>query len=140
MRPPWRPRISPRFGNSANSFSRVRADRLAADFKVLVDRQVREDASLLRHVTETAAHDRMGGLSRDILVLEHDTAAALFNQADNGAKGRRLAGAIASEQRDNLALADLERDVEQDVRGTVITVEPLDRELHAGAPSRWRAS
>ena len=37
-------------------------------------------------------------------------------------------------------LADLERDVEQDMRGAIMAVERLDRELHDGAPSRWRAS
>ena len=78
----------------------------------------------------------MGRLTRDIPALEHDAAGALRDQPDDGAKGGGLAGAVAPQQRDHLAVADLERDVEQDVSGTVMTVEPLDRELHAGAPSR----
>src|ERR1700704_6738845 len=119
---------------------RVRPDRLTANLKIFIDREVREDAPLLRHIAEPAAHDRMGRLIRNIPALEHDAAGALLDQADDGTKGRGLAGAVAPEQRDHLAIADFKRDIEQDVRGTVMTVEPLDRELHAPAPSRWRAS
>ena len=53
------------------------------------------------------------------------------DQADDGAKGRGLAGAVAPEQRDHLALADLERNIEQDMGRAVIAVEVFDRELHA---------
>jgi hypothetical protein len=37
-------------------------------------------------------------------------------------------------------LADFERDIEQDMRRTVKAVEIGDLQLHAPAPSRWRAS
>ena len=40
----------------------------------------------------------------------------------------------------HLALADFERDIEQDMRRAVIAVEIRDLQLHAPAPSRWRAS
>ena len=145
MRPPGRLRISARFGNSVNSFSRVQCGafglhRLAADFEIFVDREIGEDAPLFRHIAEAAADDRMGRLIRDVLALEHDAAAALRDQPDDGAKGGGLAGAVAPEQCDHLALADLERDVEQDVGGAVMAVEILNAELHDGAPSRWRAS
>ena len=40
----------------------------------------------------------------------------------------------------DLAFADLERDIEQDMRRAVKTVEIRDLQLHAPAPSRWRAS
>ncbi len=43
-------------------------------------------------------------------------------------------------QRHDLAIADLECDVEQDVSRPVVTVEILNGELHVDAPSRWRAS
>ncbi len=128
-----------------NSFSRVQcgalaAHRLTADFEIFVDREIGKDAPLFRHVTEPAADDGMGRLIRDVPALEHDAAGAAFDQPDDGAEGSGLAGAVAPEQRDHLALADLERDVEQDVGGAVMAVEPFDRELHDGAPSRWRAS
>ena len=58
---------------------------------------------------------------------------ALLDKTDDGAKGRRLAGAVAPEQRHDLALADLERNIEQDMRGAVMAVEIFDRELHAGS-------
>jgi len=53
MRPPGRLRISPRFGNSVNSFfaspvRRVGSLRLLADLKVFLDRQIRENPALLR--------------------------------------------------------------------------------------------
>ena len=124
----------------ARPVRRVRPLRLAADFEIFLDRQVGEDAPLLRHVAEPAAHDRMRRLARDVLAFEHDAARALLDQADDGAEGRRLAGAVAPEQRDHLALADLERDVEQDMRGAVIAVEILDLSFMRRAPSRWRAS
>ena len=128
-----------------NSFSRVQCGafgplRLAADFEIFLDRQIREDAPLFRHVAEPAAHDRMRRLARDVLALEHDAARAVLDQADDGAEGGRLAGAVAPEQRHHLALADLERDIEQDMRRAVKTVEIRDLQLHAPAPSRWRAS
>ncbi len=119
---------------------RVRPHRLAAYLEVFIHSQVGEDAPLFRHVTKPAADDRVRRLRRDVPTLEHDAAAALLDQTDDGAKSRRLAGAIASKQRDDFALADFKRDVEQDVSGAVIAVEPLDQELHTPAPSRWRAS
>ena len=115
---------------------RVRPDRLAADFEILIDRQIREDAAFFRHIAEAAADDRMGRLVRDVLALEHDSAGALRHQSDDGAEGGGLAGAVAPQQCDHLALSDFEPDIEQDVGGTVMTVEILNAELHEGAPSR----
>src|ERR1700674_1690972 len=106
---------------------RVRSHRLTADLKVFLDRQVREDATLLGHVAQARAHDRMGRLIRNIFALEDDAPGALLDQTDDGAEGRGLASAITSKQRHDLAIADSERDVEQDMGGTVIAVEPLDR-------------
>src|SRR5205807_5751042 len=103
-------------------------------------RQVRKNAPLFRHVAEPAADDRVGRLSGYVRTLEHDAAGALLDQADDGTKGRRLTGTISPEQRDHFAVADVERDVEQDVRGAIMTVEPPDRELHAPGPSRCRIS
>ena len=37
-------------------------------------------------------------------------------------------------------IADLKPDIEQDMSRAIMAIEPLDRELHIGAPSRWRAS
>src|SRR4051812_38987410 len=118
----------------------MRPRRLAADLEVFIHREVGEDAPLLRHIAEAAACDRMGRLIRYILAFEHDTSGTLPDQTDDGTKGGGFAGAIAPEQRDHLALADFKADIEQDMRRAVIAVEPLDRELHAGAPSRWRGS
>src|SRR5712672_3152945 len=70
---------------------------------------------LIRHIAEPAAHDRMGRLIRNIVALEQDAAGALLDQTDDRTKGRGFAGAITPEQRHDLAIVDLECDVEQDV-------------------------
>jgi hypothetical protein len=75
-----------------------------------------------------------------IHTLELDPPGALLDQADNGTERRRLAGAVAAEQRDDLAIADLERDIEQDMRRAIMAVEVLNGELHAESPLGWRAS
>ena len=115
-----------------NNFSRVhcgalRPRRLAADLEIFVDGQVGKNAALFRHIAEPAAHDRMGRLIRNVPALEHDAAAALRDQADDGAEGGGFSGAVAPEQCDHLAVADLERDVEQDVRRAVMAVEIVHR-------------
>ena len=107
----------------ARPVRRVRPRRLTADFEVFVDGQIRKNAALFRYIAEPAAHDGVGRLVRNIPALEHDAAAALRDQADDGAEGGGFAGAVAPEQRDHLAVADLERDVEQDVRRAVMAVE-----------------
>ena len=47
---------------------------------------------------------------------------------------------IVYDPTNHLAVRYVKRNIEQDMRGAVITVEPFDREFHEGAPSRWRAS
>src|SRR5262249_53076450 len=123
----------------ARPVRRVRPDGLAADLEILLDRQLGEDAPLLGHIAEAAPRDLMGRRTRDVLALEHDLANTLFNEADDRTEGRRLAGAVAPEQRNHLAAIDLEADIEQDVRRAVMAVEVGDAELHAPAPSRWWA-
>ena len=116
--PPGRSGISPRLGNSANSFSGVHdgaalpsgkcARRLAADLEILQHRQVGEDAPVLRHEAEPAARDL-------------DTASAARCRRRRSAPcrarrairpmmrlhGGRLAGAVAAHQRHHLAAPDL---------------------------------
>ena len=67
--------------------------------------------------------------------------------AHDGAQRGRLARAVAADQADDLALADLERDAAQDVAGLDVDVDALDREHQAGSGSRpitvsttWRFS
>src|SRR6185312_9302332 len=105
--------------------------RLAADFQILFHGEIGEDPPLLRHITKARTHDLVRRRARDIPALEHDAAAALLDETHDRAKCRRLAGAVAAEQRHDLAFADLERDVEQDMRGPVMAVEVFDAELHA---------
>jgi len=61
--------------------------------------------------------------------LEHDPPGTILHQAYDGTEGGRFAGAVAAEQRDHFALADFERDIEQDVRRSVEAVEVFDLEF-----------
>ena len=47
-----------------------------------------------------------------------------------------LPAPLRPKQRHHLALADFERDIEQDMRRAIKTVEIGDLQLHAPAPSR----
>ncbi len=114
---------------------RVRSLRLTTDLEILVHREVGEDAPLLRHIAEPVADNLVSGLVRHIPALERDAAAALLNQANDRAEGRGFAGAVAPQQGHDFAGADGEFDVKEDVGRPVMAVEPLDRELHAEAPS-----
>src|ERR1700726_3063045 len=118
----------------------IGAHRLGTNLEIFLNPQGRKDAPPFPPITETPAGGRQRRLSRNILALEYDAAGALRDQADDRAERRGLAGAVAPEQRHHFAVADLERDVEQDVGRAIMAVEPLDHELHALAPSRWRAS
>ena len=102
--------------------------------EILLHRQIGEDPPLLRHVTKARTHDLVRRRARDIPAFEHDAAGALLDETHDRAEGRRLAGAVAAEQRHDLAVADLERDVEQDMRGPIMAVEVFDTELHADSP------
>jgi hypothetical protein len=75
---------------------------------VVVDRHVREEGVLLEdHVHGPAVR----GHRRDVVSLQHDPALVRPLEARDHAQGRRLAAPARPEQREELALGDLERDV-----------------------------
>ena len=57
-------------------------------------------------------------------------------QSDDGTQGRRLAGAVAAEQRDNRAFGDVQRDAVKDVAGAVKSVDAVDDEHDFSLPRR----
>src|SRR2546421_2268257 len=124
----------------AGPVRRVGTLGLAADFEIFLDRQIRKDAPLFRDIAEPAAHDRVRWLARDIPALEDDAAGTVFDETDDGAERGGFAGAVTTKQGYDFALTYLERDIEQDMRGAIKTVEVWDLELHADSPSRWRES
>ena len=60
------------------------------------------------------------------------------DKAEDRAKRRRLARAVAADQRDRFARGDVQRDVEQHVRLAVGGVESCDRELELRVTARLR--
>ena len=69
---------------------------------------------------------------RDVLAVETHSAAR-HCQAHEAPEQRRLAGAIAADERDDLAWGDIERDAEERLRAAVEGVEPGDLEPAARA-------
>src|ERR1700729_2335809 len=54
----------------------VRARGLPADLQILLDRQIGEDATVLRHVAEPARHDLIRRALRNVLAIKEDRPAA----------------------------------------------------------------
>ena len=99
--------------------------RLSVPFgeaQVLVDRQRREDITILRDVPHTTADDPVRPGVLDVVSRELDRAPA-FDEPHEGSKGRRLADAVSAEQRRDAAVGHVERDPLQDVRLTEIDVQ-----------------
>src|SRR5262249_30355586 len=107
---------------------------LATDLEIFLDCESGEDASFLGYITQAATHDLVGRPVRHVSAFEQDAAGALLDQADDGAKGRGFAGTVTPQQSDNLAVADLNCDVEQDMGAPIEAVEVGDAELHSDSP------
>src|ERR1700727_2409351 len=107
----------------------VRTRGLPADLQIFLDRQIGEDATVLRYIAEPAPHDLVSGALRNVLAIEYDRAAAPSHKTQDGAERRGLARAVAAKQRDRLAGGDLQRHVEQHLRSAIGRVESCDREL-----------
>ena len=76
----------------------------AAELEVLGDRHAGEQAAALRHVAETEARDLGRGQPGEIGAVEADLAGRGRRDADQRLQQRRLAGAVAAEQRHDLVL------------------------------------
>ena len=82
--------------------------------QVLLHRQRREDAALLGAVADAHPRDLERATGDGFLAAEADRSRALLHQADDRPQGRRLAGAIAADERQQFALPHLEADTVQD--------------------------
>ena len=108
-----------------------------ADFQrerhVLGNRHMRPDRVGLEHHADVAdvgrRHDAAAG-RRDRLARDSDLAAVGVLEAGNAPQGRRLAATRGAEQRHELALRDLERDVRDDLVGAVDLDQAFDRDAH----------
>ena len=118
-----------------------------AQLEVLEHGHRGEELAALRHVGDPARHDGRGRQPADPPALELDGAAAQREEAADRAERRRLARAVRADQRDDLALADLERDAADGGHVAVPRLEPLkpEQRRHSRLPDtprppsgRWR--
>src|SRR5258706_8987902 len=106
-----------------------RRDRAAARLRreahqqVLLDRQARKYVPALRHVPHSYAHSLVGLVAGDVLLIEKNPAASGRDHAHQRFQQRRLADAIAAEERGHLAWRHLEREVAQDVAAAVVLIQ-----------------
>src|SRR5205085_1565689 len=85
----------------------------------------RGDGELLRHEADHVA--RRAPVAEDVVTADRHRAGARRDDTADDVDERGLAGAIRAEQRENLALADLEVDVLQRVQARGVTLlEPGD--------------
>ena len=89
------------------------------DGEVLLDGQRREDVALLRHPPQACARAAVAGNPDDVLAGEADDAAALACRSDERCEQRRLAHAVAAEEREASAFVEREAHVLQDDRVAV---------------------
>src|SRR5208337_1772459 len=82
------------------------------------------DRTLLRADRHAAAGDAVGRKADRLAAVEYDRAAAFADDAHDRLEGRRLAGAVAPEQGDDLARPHLEIDAVENVRFAIPGVQP----------------
>ena len=99
------------------------APRRQAEAKVLLDRQLGEDAPALGHERNAAARDLLGRAADERLAAEPDVAADDRSDAHDRVQGRRLAGAVRADQADDLAGADLEREAAHSLDAAVANAQ-----------------
>ena len=99
--------------------------------QVLAHRERRKDSSALRHEADAHAGDAVRRQARDIHVLEGDAPPARRREADDRAHERRLAHAVASQNRYHFPRVDLQREALQDVAVAVVGVDVVDVEHYS---------
>src|SRR5262249_20256503 len=101
---------------------------MSGQLQVLQNRQVGEAACARRHVGDVALGPAVWGPAADVEVPDADGAGRSWQQADDARERCGLAGAVAAQQRDQLAVGDVEVEVEDDVALPVADVESADLE------------
>ena len=109
--------------------------RRQAHLQVLLDRQPRKDVAPLRHIADAQRSARGRAAARDAPAVEGDLARADRQQAHQAPEQRRLADAVAAEQRRARARgATSNAHVAQDVAAAVVLVEFRESFSIASAP------
>ncbi len=99
---------------------------------------MREDPPVLGDERDAAPRAAVGRLGRQVRPVEADSAADPWPGIHQGLEQRRLARAVAAEQRDAFAGADGERDPVEDVAVAIEGIETRDLK-HDGLRGRDRS-
>ena len=105
----------------------------AAELEILRDAHAGEQPAALRHVADAEPRDLRGAQARDLRAAELDRAGGGRGDADQRFEQRRLAGAVAAEQRDDLVRFQVEGDIVEDVALAVEGVDVVDLKQHVAA-------
>ena len=106
-------------------------DRAAGELQVLLDREAREDPPPLRDDRDPGARDRVRALAGQVAPVQQHAARPRPHQPDDRVDERRLADAVPSEQRDHLALLQVEVDAVQHVARVVSGADAAELEQRA---------
>ena len=98
---------------------------VGAHIKVLVHRHVQEHMASLRHLCKAAFHDLVGAHAFDAFALVQHIAGAGLQKAGNGFQGGGFARAVGTDQGDDLARVDGERDILYGVDVAVVDVDAV---------------
>ena len=104
-----------------------------AELEMLLHRHLRPDLALLGAVRDAESDNHIGIGAVDRLVPECDRPRTRRKDAGDRAQHRRLAGAVGTDQRNELALVDRERHAIQDACRSAMQRNVIEREhRHAG--------
>jgi hypothetical protein len=108
----------------------------AAHLQVLGHRQRREHAPALGRDGDALAHDVVRGQVGDVPAVQQDVAAAGARAAAHRHQQRGLAGAVGADQRDDLALVDVQADLVDGADGAVVGAQlpELQHARHHSSP------
>ena len=106
--------------------------------QVLLDRQAREGPAALGHLDDARGHDLVRGDRTEVASVEADGPAARADDPGDRVEGGRLARAVGTDERDDLALLDGQRHALEGVDVAVVGVDVVDLEQRhrqtVGAP------
>ena len=119
--------------------ARGRRDDARRQAKIVLDAHAREHVLGLRHESEAATDEAMGGEAGDIRAVEPHRPRLDRRQAGDRLDQRRLARAVGTEHRDDLARCDAQRRAVDDRHAGIVAgdeIAHLERGAHARLPPR----
>ena len=115
------PLLAPHHAVAAVGLARETPER-----EIFPHRHAGEQPAALRHIADAHPRDVGRGQAGDAASFVLDGAGRRRHQPGERLQQRRFAGAVAAEQRDDLAFADVERGVMQDVALAIEGVDALE--------------